>query len=111
MNLQRLFLLSAVALSGTAFAADNAVMIHAPADGAVLKSMEKVVVDYEVTRGPGGDHIHLYVDDKERAVLRQPKASYTLDPLDTGEHTICIKMVNKAHTPINVEQCIKVRVP
>jgi hypothetical protein len=27
-----------------------------------------------------------------------------------GPHTLCIKVVNKAHVPIGVEQCVKVNV-
>src|SRR3989338_8105897 len=39
---------------------------------------------------------------------RQKKGSSTLDPLMPGMHEICAKMVNKNHTPIGVERCIKV---
>jgi hypothetical protein len=67
-------------------------------------------VDYEVIPGPNGDHVHLYVDNKEAAILRQLKGSYTLAALLPGAHDICVKVVNKGHTPIGLEQCVKVSV-
>jgi hypothetical protein len=50
------------------------------------------------------------VDGKEAALLRQMKGSYTMETLSMGNHEICIKIVNKNHTPIGVERCIKVDV-
>jgi hypothetical protein len=91
--------------------AENAsVIISSPADGAQLAAMAENKVVYEVMPGPMGDHTHLYVDNKEVAVLRQLKGSHALTGLAAGAHAICIKVVNKGHTPIGVEQCIKVNV-
>ncbi len=67
-------------------------------------------ISYEVIPGPKGDHTHLYLDSKEVAVLRQLKGSHTFETLAEGNHDICIKVVNKNHTPIGVEKCIKVKV-
>ena len=72
--------------------------------------MTKTPVAYEVMPGPKGDHVHLYVDNKEAAILRQLKGSYTLASLASGPHDICIRVVNKGHTPIGVEKCVKVSV-
>lgn len=81
-----------------------------PADGAKLDAMAQNRIDYEVSPGPRGDHIHLYVDDKETAIIRKLAGSHALESLSPGPHTLCIKVVNKGHVPIGVEQCIKVKV-
>lgn len=91
-------------------AAEGGVTIHAPADGATLDVMEQNRIDYEVVPGPGGDHVHLYVDGNEAAILRALKGSYTLESLAPGKHDLCVKVVNKNHTPIGVEKCIAVMV-
>ncbi len=98
------------ALARSAMAAEAAVEISAPVDGAKLNAMRQHIVEYNVTRGSGGDHIHLYVDGDEAATLRQAKGSYTIEYLAPGNHEICIKLVNKNHTPIGVQRCIKVSV-
>ncbi|MEO6354625.1 MAG: hypothetical protein ABIO19_14000 [Burkholderiaceae bacterium] len=90
------------------FAEDASVKITAPADGATLNAMAQNKVVYEVVPGTKGDHVHLYVDAKEAAILRQLKGSHVLAKLTPGQHDICVKVVNKGHTPIGVEQCVKV---
>lgn len=91
--------------------AENAsVKITSPADGSKLDVMAQNKLVYEVMPGPQGDHVHLYVDNKEAAILRQLKGSYALATLSPGQHDICVKVVNKSHTPIGVEQCVKVTV-
>lgn len=92
-------------------AAQNAsVRITAPADGSTLDAMAQNRLDYAVVPGPQGDHVHLYVDGQEAAILRQLKGSHTLATLPPGRHDICVKVVNRGHTPIGVEQCIRVNV-
>jgi len=91
-----------------AVAAEPKIDITSPADGSRLEAKAESRLDYEVTLGGGGDHAHLYVDGKETGLLRQIKGSYTLDPMTRGMHEICAKMVDKNHTPIGVERCIKV---
>jgi hypothetical protein len=93
-----------------ALSADASVKITAPADGAKLDAMAQNKMAYEVVPGPKGDHVHVYVDGKEQAVLRELKGSYTFETMSPGSHDICIKVVNKGHTPIGVEKCIKVKV-
>lgn len=93
-----------------ALAGDVSVTISSPADGAKLHWTEPTKINYEVMPGTKGDHVHLYVDDKETSVLRQLKGSHTLETLKPGKHEICIKIVNKGHTPIGVQQCVKVTV-
>lgn len=84
------------------------VNITAPAEGAKLDAMEQNKIIYEVSPGPRGDHVHAYVDGKEVAILRALKGSYTLETLSPGKRNICVKVVNKGHTPIGVEKCVDV---
>lgn len=99
-----------LAYAQISFAENASAKITSPADGAKLDSMAQNKVAYEVTPGPKGNHIHLYVDKKQAAILRQLKGSYALETLSPGQHEICIKVVDKGHTPIGVEQCVKVTV-
>jgi len=86
------------------------VRITEPADRARLDAMAQNRLVYKVEPGPRGDHVHVYVDDKEVGILRQLEGSYTLETLAPGRHTLCIKVVNKAHTPIGVQDCVTANV-
>jgi hypothetical protein len=99
-----------LACAQVSLAEDASVKITSPADGTKLDAMVQNKVAYEVMPGPKGDHVHIYVDSKEAAILRQLKGSYALATLSPGQHDICVKVVDKGHTPIGVEQCIKVTV-
>lgn len=103
-------LTSVVSFFPAAHAADASVTITHPTDGQTLDVMDQNNIAYDVVPGPKGDHVHVYVDDKEVGILRQLKGSYTFESLPEGEHDICIKVVNKAHVPIGVEQCVSVTV-
>jgi hypothetical protein len=103
-------LLVSLCFGCAAYAQTGSVKITSPADGAKLDAFEQNRVNYEVVPGPKADHVHMYVDNKEVAILRELKGSYTLETLSPGKHDLCIKVVNKAHVPIGVEQCIKVQV-
>ena len=109
-NYSMLVLVFSCIAAPLAAAAESKIEISSPADGAKLDAMEQSKMDYNVTLGSGADHIHVYVDGKEAALLRQLKGSYTMETLSPGNHEICIKLVNKNHTPIGVERCIKVEV-
>lgn len=99
------------ALFSTSVAADAPyARIVFPPDGAKLDAMTQNRIDYEVVPGPRGDHVHFYVDGKEAAILRKLSGSHSLEALPPGAHALCIKVVNKAHVPIGVEQCVKVNV-
>ena len=97
-------------LATLVFAQDGSVKILAPAAGARLDAMADHRIAYEVVPGPRGDHTHLYVDGREVAVLRELKGSRPLETLAPGARELCIKVVNKAHVPTGVEQCVKVKV-
>lgn len=90
--------------------AEAYVKIISPANGAKLDAMNLTKLVYEARPGPKGSHVHVYVDGKEVGILQQLKGSYTLETLSPGQRSLCIKVVNKAHVPIGVEQCIKVKV-
>ncbi len=105
-----LVMLAAASFATQVLAEEASVSISAPANGAKLDSMTQNKVSYEAVPGPKGDHVHLYVDGKQMAVLRQLKGSYTMETLAAGQREICIKVVDKGHTPIGVQQCIRVTV-
>ncbi|HEY4698575.1 MAG TPA: hypothetical protein VIH29_11310 [Gallionella sp.] len=107
-NLIMLLLVLTSIAAPLAIAAGSKIDISSPMDGAKLDVMEQNKLEYNITPGSDGDHIHVYMDGKETALLRQLKGSHTLESLAPGNHEICIKIVNKNHTPIGVERCIKV---
>lgn len=97
-----------LSLWGSGVLADTNVKITSPTDGSKVKASEPVNVVYDVIPNPGGDHAHIYVNDKEVGILRKLKSSFSLDPLPVGAHTLCIKVVNRGHSPIGQENCVKV---
>ena len=86
--------------------AEASVTIRAPADGAVIQSGAPVELDYAVIPGPRGDHVHVYMDGEEVAILRQLDGRHRLDPLAPGRHEVTIKVVNRAHVPIGVQGAV-----
>lgn len=86
------------------------VEILAPQDGAVVSRSAPLVLEYAVVPGPKGDHVHIYVDGREAAIVRQLKGSYRVGRLAPGPHELAIKVVNRAHVPIGVEASLKVTV-
>lgn len=109
-------LLAALAISGSALlppaclAAEGSITITSPKDGATLNAKDKNKIVYNVVPGPKGDHLHVYVDDKEVVQIRQFKGSYTFDALSSGKHTVCIKVANRAHVLTGLQRCINVNV-
>jgi hypothetical protein len=98
-----------LAIPSTGFG-QGTVLIASPVDGATLDAMDEIRVAYEVDPGPRGDHSLLYIDNKEVAILRERKGSYLLETLSSGKRSLCVKIVNKAHVPIGIGQCIQVTV-
>ena len=99
-----------IPIAAPAASGEAHVKIASPVAGAKLDAMAQTKLVYEAVPGPNGDHVHVYVDNKEVGILRQLKGSYTLETLSPGTRNICVKIVNKAHVPIGVEQCVKVTV-
>lgn len=97
-------------LASLAWAQAGSIKLSAPADGAQLDAAKPIQVAYEVVAGPKADHIHLYLDGKEMAVLREAMGTHPLAAPPAGAHEICIKAVTRAHVPTGLEQCHKVTV-
>ena len=98
-----------LAIPSTSFG-QGKVLITSPTEGATLDALDENHLVYDVDPGPRGDHVHVYVDNKEVGILRKLKGSYLLETLSSGKRNICIKVVNKAHVPVGIEQCVKVTV-
>ena len=90
--------------------AQGSVKILSPTDGATLDALDENRMVYEFDPGPRGDHVHVYVDNKEVALLRKLRGTFLLESLSTGKHDLCIKVVNKAHVPIGIGKCVQVTV-
>lgn len=109
MNIKQFFaiftlgLLLAVPATGLG---QGGVKIQSPAEGATLDALDENWLIYEVDPGPRGDHIHVYMDNREAGILRKLKGSYLLETPPAGKHRLCVKVVNKAHVPIGIEQCV-----
>lgn len=91
-----------------AIANEGKVNITAPVDGAKIEAQKKIDLMYEFTLGGAADHAHAYTDGKETAILKKMKGNYSLAAVPPGKHEICVKLVNKNHTPIGVDRCINV---
>lgn len=104
------FVLLTLSIAPQTFSKEASLQILSPRDGAKLMSKNDNLIKFEATPGPKGDHVHIYVDDKDPIVLRQLKGQYAFKNLEVGTRNICIKLVDKNHTPVGVEKCIKVNV-
>lgn len=81
-----------------------------PVEGAKLDAKAQNKLDYNITLGGDGNHAHVYVDNSSVAMVRETKGSYVLENLEQGKREICIKVVNRNHTPIGVQHCVTVMV-
>jgi hypothetical protein len=95
----------ALGLVGAAWSDAGSVTITSPAEGAKV-GLSGIKVSYEVAPGPKGDHVHFFLDGDQLAILPQLKGSYTIDKLTAGRHWACVRVVNKAHTPVGLEKCV-----
>ena len=112
MNIfRKLSLLLVISVSPQVFSAQDAsIKISFPADGATLMKAAKNDISFEAMPGERGDHLHLYVDDSTSPVIiRKLKGSNALPQLEAGNHNICLKLVDKGHTPVGTEKCIKIK--
>lgn len=101
-------LFSLLLCSGSAYADAGKVTIMSPANGAMVSSHDKVMLNYAADPGPNGDHLHLNVDGKRVDVIHQLKGSAEVDPLSPGKHHLCLAVNTRAHVPTGVEGCIDV---
>ena len=84
------------------------IRIFSPADGAHFKVGEEFPLSYEVKVGKGGDHFHVYVDEKSGPSMYDTKGVDTLPGLTPGEHIISIRIVAKDHVPTGPRKSIRV---
>lgn len=110
-----LFGLVWLALSIPAFAADSvgSITISSPADGMVLNGGSGNKLDFNVHPGPGGNHVHIYVDDQNPIVFRDVGScpcSIDLPKLSSGKHSIVIKEATSAHAMTGVQSAVTVTV-
>ena len=110
LKLATLLAAATISIAPLTLAANGSITITSPVDGAKLDAMAQTKLAYAVVPGPGGDHTHLYIDGKEVAILRELEGTRTLETMTPGAHESCIKLVNKAHTPIGLQKRIKVTV-
>lgn len=84
------------------------IKILSPADHAEIDAGEEYPLSYEVIPGKGGDHFHVWVDDKRGPGIHQIKGVYTLPKLSPGQHVLTIKVVDKDHVPTGPQKSITV---
>jgi hypothetical protein len=100
-------LIVALGLPSLAFADTEPVKITSPSDGAKIQASGTQVV-YDAAAGPNGHHAVVTVDGTQAAELNELKGSYTLAKLSLGDHTVCVKVVDKERAPTGAEKCVKV---
>jgi hypothetical protein len=107
------FVVMAFDLTGPVFSAEEAspaaVTISSPVDGSKLAG-SSAKINYDVTAAPKAEHVHVFVDGEEVARLHQLKGSYSVDKLSVGKHWLCVRVVDKGHTPVGAEKCVGVTV-
>ncbi|MNH92526.1 hypothetical protein D3C73_451090 [compost metagenome] len=64
-------------------------------------------VDHAPVQGEG--HLHIYVDGKQKAVLKTD-AAVKLENLSTGKHTIKLNLQQNDHTSLDVEKVFEIDV-
>ena len=96
--------------SSTTESGKKYIKILSPANGAQLSARSPVVLSYDVTLAPNGNHIHVYVDKHMAGLSRELKGHFSVGRLAPGTHTICIKEATAAHVLIGVNRCIVVTV-
>lgn len=97
-------------LSAQLFAAPGSVTIVSPANNAQLDADKENPLVYEVVPGDGGDHFHVWVDDKRGPGVHDNKGTYMLPKMSPGVHVITLKVVDKGHVPTGPSAEIKVTV-
>jgi len=97
-------------LSTNLLAAPGSVTIVSPANNAQLEANKEYPLAYEVVPGDGGDHFHVWVDDKRGPGIHDNKGTYMLPKMSPGAHVITLKVVDKGHVPTGPSAEIKVTV-
>lgn len=101
-------LFTSLLASTCAFAAEGKITISSPANDAMVSKDAKLELSYEAVPGPGGDHLHLYLDGKRIDVIRELKGTAEVGKLAAGKHHVCLTINTKGHEPTGVEACVDV---
>ncbi len=101
-------LLATLGMAAAACAQTGSVKVVSPAEGAMLESHRPVALAFEVVQGTMVDHIHLYVDGRQSAIIREAMGTHMVRALPAGNHELCVKAVTKAHVLTGLEDCRKV---
>ncbi len=100
--------LATLLVSGSAFAAGGSVTILSPANGATLNANEDLTLSYEAIPGPGGDHLHVYLDWQFVNLARSMKGEVRVGALSPGKHHLCVTVASAGHMPTGKESCVDV---
>lgn len=69
---------------------------------------EALSVEYDFVKGPKGDHVHLWIDGKEKKPIKQPKGfKLTGVKLSKGEHKVELRVNDASHTALGVNDTYK----
>lgn len=82
--------------------------ILSPSDNTRLDAGEEYPLAFEVSLGKGGDHFHVWVDDKRGPGIHEKTGTYTLPKLTPGEHIVSIQIVDKSHVETGPKKSIRV---
>jgi hypothetical protein len=106
----RAALLSLPLATAAAAGAEGHARIKAPAEGAVFDRTSGIKLVYDVAPGPKGHHVHVHLDGTEHGILRRLRGVYGFPSLSPGRHELCVKVVNRAHVPTGMQECVSVTV-
>ncbi|MFZ3089734.1 MAG: hypothetical protein WA240_03830 [Nitrospirota bacterium] len=69
---------------------------------------EALTLEYDFVKGPKGDHVHLWIDEKEKKAVKQPKGfKLTGVKLSKGEHKVELRVNDASHTALGVNDTYK----
>lgn len=70
-----------------------------------------ILIEYDFVKGPKGDHVHLWIDGKEKKAVKQPKGFKLAEvKLSKGEHKVELRVNDASHTEIGVSDTYKLAV-
>ena len=101
----------AALLASSAYAADGAITITSPANGATIQGNALNKLDFNVKLSPNGNHLHIYVDDGNPIIDRDIghcPCSIDLPKLAPGKHVIAVKEATVSHALTGVESAVTV---
>ncbi|MEK6657446.1 MAG: hypothetical protein AABY58_08405 [Nitrospirota bacterium] len=101
MSLISLFLFTSVIIAAEATSVKITKCEYDEVEGAIT-------LEYNFVKGPKGDHVHLWIDGKEKKPIKQPKGyKLTGVNLSKGEHKIELRVNDASHTEIGVKDTYK----